>query len=218
MLKLKHLINWAVGFLFLMTPTLSYSLPKCSDVFPSALGSFNDKQVVMERNTEVSGQLDSYIYTNNLDAHSSAECDGSTCLEKRSEPATISKPSFSNPKRFIGTNEKLSGDYEISGSLALYPSNFELAGPTRIYVSGSIAIYGGSDGHDAQDLIIYVEGDAKIYKYRGNDEFSAFIYSNSLIEIDKNMEVSGAFTAGNDLKLLQGSEVEYIAPESSNFD
>ena len=215
MLKLKRLIRLAIAFISITFANLGFAdQPACDLVFPSALGSFeNGKEVVLEENTRVTGQLDNRIHTDKLSADNSARCNGQRCQKASKTETTDAPDDFSGWKTSIAFNEKLNGDYYINGSLALYDGNFEIAGPTRIHVRGAVDIYGGSVAHNAEDLILYVEGDVKI-----NKDINLYVYSNTTIEVAERVDIKGSLVSGNDLKFLKNSTIEYIAPTSNNLD
>ncbi len=197
-----------------LLPSLAWAnLPACQDVFPSALGAFNNTAVSLERNTEITGQLDNLIYTNNLSAHRSASCNNLTCQTANIEPTQTSAPDTTGWKTSIRHAEKLSGDYYINGSVNLYGNNFPLAGPTRIYATGSVSVYGGSTRHSPADLIIYAEGALTFNKH-----INVYGYSNGSITVDRNVNIKGSLVAGYGIDVLRGSEIEYVAPTSPSLN
>ncbi|MDE3273216.1 LamG domain-containing protein [Pseudoalteromonas sp. G4] len=212
MLKQKLLISYFC--LIALLPSLAWAnLPACEDVFPSALGAFNNSYVTLEKNTEITGQQDNLIYTNNLSTDSSARCNNQTCLKANIEPTQTLAPDITGWKTTIGHAEKLSGDYYINGSVTLYGNNFPLAGPTRIYVTGSVAVNGGSTDHSASDLIIYAEGALTLTKH-----INLYGYANGAITVDKNVNIQGSLVGGYGVDFLRGSEISYVSPTASTLN
>lgn len=212
MLKLKRLISLVV-YLFFLLPSIAWAaLPKCEDVFATGLGSFNNTTVSMGVRARVYGQGSNLVTTRSLSTHPSTRCNDERCAATNTEPSQINAPDTSGWKTSIGSNEKLSGDYFINGSLALTNNNFPLSGPTRIYVTGAISI-SGSSASDAENLIVYAEGNVALYS-----DINLYMYTNSNIYIAEKVIIEGALVAGAGITFSKQAELTYIAPTSAQLD
>ncbi|MBU2969491.1 hypothetical protein KO527_09060 [Pseudoalteromonas sp. C2R02] len=219
MLKLKHLISlFVIPFLVLFSFISKAALPKCEDVFPSALSTFNNKAAYIYSNSQITNQNSNVLVSRWLYDYSGSSCNSSDCVKSGTNSAFLPEPQFINPKRTIEANGELSGDYLFeSGSLDLTQSNLSIMGPTRIYVkNGSLTLrHEIKNNNDANDLILYVGGDVIPY----STSFSAFVYAkNGRVELSEYTQFKGAFSSGVMSILRNDSSIEYQTPTGENFD
>ena len=210
----KQIVKLFISYICLLFISFTaVALPKCVDVFPSALATFNNNTSYLYSNATITGQASSQLISSNVSASSGATCNGSSCTASGTNADTMVAPVFSSPSSSIPANGKLSGDYHILGSVALTQSNLRIEGPTRIYVTGSLSIYNTIDNNsNPNDLIIFVEGSVN-----SSESFNAFIYANGSIDLSASDNFKGGFTSGVWSLLRTNSTLEYQKPTGSNF-
>lgn len=199
----------------MLMPVQLMALPKCEDVWPSGIATFNNRVAYIDPGASILGQSSGAITSYYLTDRNAISCDGVACYATNTNADTITEPTLSSPQTSIPANGQLSGDYYFSGSLTLSQANLRVIGPTRIVVKGSLAIYSSINYTLPKDLIFYVEGSVVT---ADNISLGAYIYANGYIDLGDNSPFEGSYTAGADTILGNNSTLTYKTPASTNFD
>ena len=107
-------------------------------------------------------------------------------------------------------------EFKISEGVGI---NIVPNGTVRIFVKKKIEIdknasINNSPGSDPSNLLFYSQDDIKIKEGVG---VSAYLYSDKKIEIDKNSVLTGGASASDELKVKQGTQINFQSAESADF-
>jgi len=223
-LKLKHLISFVlISFLVLFSFSSKAVLPKCEDVFPSALATtqtnWNTGFAYVDRGATISNQQNNLLATGNVVSGVDSSCNGYSCMASgvNAEPMIAPSDFISNAKNSVPSDNRLNGDYYLT-SLDIHNRTLTVAGPTRIYMNGSIALSRYTkfiNNYTSDSLLLYVNGSVSIYD---SVDLNAFMYSTGHFNLGANASFLGAYTSQYDAILGQYSSLSYQAPTSNNFD
>jgi len=191
-----------------------FACPNCSDVFGSGIATFNNGTAYVDSFASITNQSSTNLVTTLMSIGSGASCNGTICTLTNTNAATMVKPSFINPSYSIPANGQLSGDYVLTDDIAFNQTNLSIAGPTRIYVTGSLFVNQSiANNNDAGDLIIFVDGNIAV----SPSGLEAYIYANGYLDLNSYASYKGAFTSGLYSILRNNSSLEYVSPTSTNF-